>query len=269
MNVDTVDEQIRPLCWSDVEEDTAVLRSRLGEDGYLALGAVAPTDLALRARRDILELCLQAGWLDPNTDMMKGRWSGGDIHTEGEPAYMDLYQQVLQLSSFNAFPQQPAFINLASRLLGETAFNHNSRIARIVFPQNTAQSTAPHQDHHYIPGTADVLTIWAPLGDCPVDHGVLALLRGSQRLGMIAHSRDPSKKFGQEGVCAEQWAGETDLHWVAGDMKLGDILVFHSEIVHKALPNLTDDRIRLSLDNRYQGVNNPVNLDNLHLHYNI
>jgi len=267
--MDTVDEEIHPLFWSNSEEDTAALRSRLTEDGYLALRGVAPADLALRVGRDIFELCLEAGWLDPNAEITEGRWSGGDVHTEGEPAHMELYKRVVQLSSFNAFPQQPVFIELVSRLLGETAFNHNLRIARIIFPHNTSQSTAPHQDHRYIPGTAEVLTIWTPLSDCPIDLGVLAILCGSNRLGMIEHSRDSSKKFAGMAVRDEQWAGETDLHWVAGDMKLGDIIVFHSESVHKALPNLTDDRMRLSLDNRYQGVSNPVNLKNLHLHYNI
>lgn len=264
-----VDEDTQPLFWSDPDEDTAALRSRLSEDGYLALRGVAPADLALQVRRAIFELCLEAGWLDPNADILEGRWSGGDVHTEGEPTHMEIYKQVVQLASFNAFPQQPVFIDLMSRLLGETAFNHNLRIARIIFPHNTAQSTTAHQDHRYIPGTAEVLTIWTPLGDCPVDLGVLAVLRGSNRLGLLEHTRHAGKKAASMGVRKEQWAGETDLQWVAGDMKLGDVIIFHSETIHKALPNRTDDRMRLSLDNRYQGIGKPVNIKNLHLHYNI
>ena len=230
---------------------------------------IAPVDLTLQVRRDICALCREAGWLDPNRDIAEGIWSGGDIHTEGEPAYMEVYKQVVQLSSFNAFPQQPVFIDLISRLLGEPAFNHALRIGRIVFPHNTAQSTGAHQDHRYIPGTAEVLTVWTPLGDCPIDLGMLAILRGSNRLGLLEHTSDSSKKYAKMGVREQQWEDRADLQWVAGDMRLGDVIIFHSHTVHKALPNRTDDRMRLSLDNRYQGISKPVELKNLHLHYDL
>ena len=267
--VNPVDADIQPLHWSDPREDTEKLRDRLRDDGYLAMHGIAPVALALQVRRDIFALCLEAGWLDPDCDLMEGRWSGGDIHTEGEPAHMEVYMQVVQLASFNAFPQQPVFIDLISRLLGETVFNHNLRIARIIFPRNMVQSTGAHQDHRYIPGTAEVLTVWTPLGDCPIDLGVLAILRGSNRLGLLEHARDSSKKFASMGVRERQWEGEADLQWVAGDMRSGDVIIFHSHTVHKALPNRFDDRMRLSLDNRYQGISKPVEMKNLHLHYNL
>ena len=187
--MDPNDADIHPLHWSGPGEDTDELRSRLSADGYLAMHGVAPLDLALQVRRDIFGLCRDAGWLDPESDILDGRWGGGDVHTEGEPAHMELYHRVLQLASFNAFPQQPVFIELTSRLLGEIAFNHNLHIARIIFPHNTSQSTGAHQDHHYIPDTAEVLTIWTPLGDCPIDLGVLTILRGSNRLGLLEHKR--------------------------------------------------------------------------------
>ena len=34
--------------------------------------------------------------------------------------------------------------------------------------------------------------------------------------------------------------------------------MFHSLTVHKALPNVTEDRMRISLDNRYQSVHEPI-----------
>ena len=268
-DVDSVDADIHPLHWSDPREDTEQLKDRLREDGYLAMQGIAPVDLALQVRRDICTLCREAGWLDPNRDLAEGISSGGDIHTEGEPAYMEVYKQVVQLASFNAFPQQPVFIDLIGRLLGEPAFNHNLRIARIVFPHNMAQSTGAHQDHRYIPGTAEVLTVWTPLGDCPIDLGVLAVLRRSNRLGLLEHTRDSSKKYAGMGVREQQWKGKAGLQWVAGDMRLGDVIVFHSHTVHKALPNRTDVRMRFSLDNRYQGISKPVEMKNLRVHYNL
>jgi hypothetical protein len=38
---------------------------------------------------------------------------------------------------------------------------------------------------------------------------------------------------------------------------MGDALIFPSLTVHQALPNLTQDRLRVSLDNRYQALSQP------------
>lgn len=268
-NMEPVEAKIYPLEWSNPDEDNGRLRQRLREDGYLAMRGIAPVDLALQVRRDICALCREAGWLDTDRNVIEGIWSGNAIHTENDPAYMEVYQKVVHLASFNAFPQQPVFIGLISRLLGEPAFTHNLRIARIVFPHNTNQSTGAHQDHHYLPGAAEVLTVWTPLGDCPIDLGVLAVLRRSNWLGLLQHTCDSSKKFAAMGVREQQWKGEADLQWVAGDMRLGDVLIFDSHTVHKALPNKTEDCMRLSLDNRYQGISKPVEIVNLRLHYNL
>ena len=44
--------------------------------------------------------------------------------------------------------------------------------------------------------------------------------------------------------------------WLTADYRPGDLLVFHSLMIHRALPN-TSDRIRLSLDTRYQPLSEP------------
>jgi hypothetical protein len=47
---------------------------------------------------------------------------------------------------------------------------------------------------------------------------------------------------------------ELDATWLSTNFELGDTLFFPALTVHKALPNLTEDRMRISLDNRYQAV---------------
>ena len=39
---------------------------------------------------------------------------------------------------------------------------------------------------------------------------------------------------------------------------MGDALIFHSLTLHQALPNVTEDRLRVSLDNRYQALGLPI-----------
>jgi hypothetical protein len=58
------------------------------------------------------------------------------------------------------------------------------------------------------------------------------------------------------------------LTWHTSDYRAGDVLVFHSHTVHKALPNITQDQIRISVDYRYQGVSGALVEDGLLPHYN-
>src|SRR5579863_9278940 len=49
--------------------------------------------------------------------------------------------------------------------------------------------------------------------------------------------------------------------WVSNDFSLGDVLIFHSMVVHKGVPNRSD-KLRMSMDVRYQLVSEPFNIDN-------
>jgi ectoine hydroxylase-related dioxygenase (phytanoyl-CoA dioxygenase family) len=93
--------------------------------------------------------------------------------------------------------------------------------------------------------------MWTPLGDCPMQLGGLAVLPRSHQRGFIEHHNDPAKKYAGDGLTEQQIDADA-ADWVAGDFAVGDFLIFHSYTVHKALPNVTADRIRLSTDNRYQ-----------------
>ena len=75
--------------------------------------------------------------------------------------------------------------------------------------------------------------------------------------------------FGAGGVGIDTEPLEADgLHWVSGDYEIGDAMFFHSHTVHKALPNQTSDKIRLSVDYRYQGCSKPVTEGSLLPHFN-
>jgi hypothetical protein len=46
--------------------------------------------------------------------------------------------------------------------------------------------------------------------------------------------------------------------WQTTDYEIGDTLIFHSLLVHRALPNDTAEQMRISLDNRYQSAHVPI-----------
>ena len=251
---------------SSLLHDPEKLRARMSEDGYLFMRAVAPKDEVLNARRDVLNLCKEAGWIDP-TDLMAAKWSGAGPFTEGDAPYMKLYQQILRLKSFHELPAHPTFMNLMAKVLDSEVLLHNRRIGRVTFPNNTMQTTAAHQDYHYIRGTSDTYTIWLPLGDCPIALGGLALLRGSHKAGLIEHRMHAEKKYAGHGLDDDQLP--PGLQWDAGDFQAGDFLVFHSYTIHKALPNLTPDQLRLSTDNRYQRAGDAIADVSKGTHYNL
>jgi hypothetical protein len=95
--------------------------------------------------------------------------------------------------------------------------------------------------------------------------GGLSILSGSNRQGI--YPVQPA--FGAGGLGIDTEPLEADgLYWVASDYEIGDALFFHSHAVHKGLPNQTPDRIRLSVDYRYQGSSQPVTEGSLLPHFN-
>ena len=56
---------------------------------------------------------------------------------------------------------------------------------------------------------------------------------------------------GGHGIVDEKYAAY-NLRWLTTDFRLGDLLLFHSHTLHKALHNVTKDKLRVSLEYRYQ-----------------
>jgi hypothetical protein len=229
----------------------AMLRRLVDENGYLFVRDYGPKQKILDLRRQILELCRDAGWLDPGADLMEGRWSGVGPYGEGQPEYMAVYKHILKLPAFDALPADPALMKLVGSLFDGEVLLHRLHIGRITFPNNVAQSTAAHQDFTYIKGTTQTYTIWMPIGDCPRELGGLAALAGSHRLGLLEHKEFPGRTYAKKGIHDESFESH-GLDWHTDDFKLGDLLLFHSHTIHEALPNVTPNRLRLSCDNRYQ-----------------
>jgi ectoine hydroxylase-related dioxygenase (phytanoyl-CoA dioxygenase family) len=253
---------------NDALADPSRLRKVMGEHGYLFLKNVAPHDAVLRLRRDILKLCREAGWLAPSGDDLEARWSGVGPFTEGEQAYMDVYKQILHLDSFKAVPEDPAMVAIMSKVVNGPVLVHRRKIGRITFPNNAAQTTGAHQDFFYIRGTSETYTMWMPLGDCPIKLGGLAVLDRSHKEGFIDHATVPGKKYAGFGLPDERLP-KIENEWHASDFALGDVLIFHSHTVHEALPNLTSDTLRLSIDNRYQLDGSAIEPSSMGTHYNL
>ena len=232
--------------------DAKALRKRANEDGYLYFRQLFDPDSLLNLRRQILQLCQQSDWLKPDIDLMEGIANPEAVTVEPEPAYLEVYSEVMKLQDFHGLAHYPALMAMFDTLFGEPTLVHPRNIARIIFPQNVKFTTPAHQDFVHIQGTPETWTAWTPLGDCPREQGSLAILPGSHKQDIYpTHSA-----YGAGGLGIETDA--LPFEWAGSDFRLGDTVVFHSHTIHKGMPNVTADRLRLSVDYRYQGISQPV-----------
>jgi hypothetical protein len=245
---------------NDLLARPTALRARLEQDGYLFVrGLVPPAPLA-SLREAILGCCRAGGWLRPGIALADGVADPARATVEPEPAFLAVYREIQKLEPFHALAHHPALIDLVERVLDAPALPHPNKIARLSFPGNVAHTTPPHQDFPFIQGSARTYTTWIPLGDVPRALGGLAVNRDSHRAGVYAHHI--SMGAGGMGIHAEDLPDA----WHTADYRAGDVLLFHSHMVHRALPNRSPDRMRLSVDYRYQSRAEPISEKNLHPH---
>lgn len=238
---------------NDALNDAGELRRRLDEDGYVFFKRLQNPDALLTVRREILEACMAGGWLIRGTDPMDGIADISAQCTEGDIEYTDVYHEIYKLESFHRVAHAPEVTGIIEKLVDGPVLPHPQKIARLWFPQYTAHTTPIHQDYVHFQGTYDTYTCWAPTGDCPVELGGLAILPGSHKINAV---REHHFSLGAGNLAIDQT--ELQDEWVTTDYEVGDSLIFHSLTVHQALPNVTKDRLRVSLDNRYQAVDQPI-----------
>lgn len=235
---------------TDILNDGPELRRRMQRDGYLFLRGLLPTAVVEGLRLQVLAIAQEAGWLKAGTPLVDAIADLNGFCVEPEPAYMQKYHAMYKLPEFHAIQHHPNLLGLFARMLDETVLPHPRIIGRTIFPQREAFTTPPHQDFIPIQGTADTYTAWIPLSDLPTELGGLQVAAGSHQHGV--YEFQPA--MGAGGLAVTDPLEGT---WAYSPFQQGDVLIFHSMTVHKGMPN-TSDRLRMSMDGRYQKVNDPI-----------
>ena len=249
-----------------VKGDLGDVGATLARDSFVLLRGLLPAHAVLDVRRQVTAALAEAGWWAPGTDPMDAIPGPGFAReADGDDAYFTGYEAVQRLQAFHELAHSPALVDAAAAVLGpgEPVLVHPRKIFRASPPSDELR-TPPHQDHRLIQGTVDVLTVWIPLGDCPDALGGLDVLHGSTAYGL--QPIRPALAVG--GVVLDRDLDElaADDRWRHAPMAAGDALLFHSLTVHAARPNRTD-RVRLSVDYRYQSAREPVVEGSLRPHW--
>lgn len=258
-------EQLKELRVSnDAIDDPEELRQRIKDEGYLFFKKLQDPDKLWNLRREMLTVIQAGGWLVAGTDPMDGIADISRQCTEGDLEYPKVYHEVYKLEAFHRSGHWPEVLDMMEKVMGKPVLPHPQKIARIWFPKYTEHTTPVHQDFVHFQGNFETYTCWAPVGDCPIELGGLAVLPGSHKVNTVL---DHHFSLGAGSLCVDtdELAGD----WHTTDYEIGDSLIFPALTVHKALPNLTEDRLRVSLDNRYQAMGDPIAEHMLLPHLNI
>ncbi|HWG73618.1 MAG TPA: phytanoyl-CoA dioxygenase family protein [Acidimicrobiales bacterium] len=240
---------------SDLLADPASLRERYQEDGFVWLrGVLRPGDVRrLRAR---YFAGFAPGYLAAGTRAEDGVFSGrrpGDLPphgVEGHPAHA-----FVRSSTFLDFVDDPALTRVAEALLGGPCTQLPRRILRH-FDRAAPTASRAHADYRYLDQGSDrLITIWIPLGDCPLPTGGLIYLAGSHRIaperlaGLRARSDRPddTRAFSHDLAWVSDQLG---CPWSWADYAAGDVTVHSPYTVHASLDTRTD-AMRASVDVRY------------------
>jgi ectoine hydroxylase-related dioxygenase (phytanoyl-CoA dioxygenase family) len=248
---------------NDLLDRPDVLRARLDDDGYLYFTQVIDPAKVQRLRARILAELAELGWIEGGPFTMQAVTRIRPLH-EDQEAFFDGYHAIQRLEEFHALAHDDQLLGLMRDVVGDTAFPHPLKVARLGFPAHYEVATPPHQDYPNNQGTPNLTAAWIPVGDCPRDLGALAVLRGSHKHGLLPLSAHPAAG-NRQAVVPDELLRE--LRWVTTDFRAGDVLVFTAHTVHAALHNASEFNLRVSVDYRYQCEREPLTDLVLHPHF--
>jgi hypothetical protein len=234
--------------------DGPALVARMRTDGYLFLRGLLPADVVHDLQRQVGTIARDAGWLRRDLDVAEAIADPGGFCIDPGPAYLTTLRAINRLEDYHRLKHHPALISLFERMLGGPILPHPRVLMRAIFPEREIYTTKAHQDFPNVQGTTEVYTAWFPLIDCPMQTGPLQVAAGSH----TADVYDFDIGLGAGGI---EIIDQFEDRWVSAGFAVGDVLIFHSLMVHKGVPNRSD-RLRMSMDVRYQLVSEPFNPDN-------
>lgn len=229
---------------SQVLGNPAALRDLAAADGYLFVRNLVPRAVARMLRAELLAQCAHRGWLHEHAPVARGI-ARADAAQRATPEALAALQADVQIRpAFGALRTDPGLLALLGSVLDAPPVAGCGDVCRLAFPNAPERATPAHQDHFYTRGATDMWTAWIPLGDCPPALGGLAVIPGSHAGGLLPHVLG-------EGH-ARSIAVNDDSPWACASYRCGDVLLFNALTVHRARPNVTPDRIRVSADYRYR-----------------
>jgi len=248
----------QPLVISSADEPSNALRQRFQDNGYLYF----PRYIASHKCDALLQEILAC--LAPHIDYCADQQTPvlvGEPFFETDPIWDEVYPKMQSLYDFHNFFHQQDVQQLMKILVGDDVFVYPMKMGRIATPRKLGYETPPHQDAHSHQAGPTMAGMWVALHNACEGMGRLKLLPGSHKRGV----RNVFQAEGVGGVQCEIFSDE-DV-WHVSDVEQGGVIIFHSCCVHKAEPNTTEQRVRISIDTRFCDYGAPVFTLNMEPHH--
>jgi ectoine hydroxylase-related dioxygenase (phytanoyl-CoA dioxygenase family) len=142
---------------------------------------------------------------------------------------------------FKSFIESPEIINIGTELLGPGL---DCFLSQFIFKNPGAWGQPWHQDSYYFPfDTSPQVGLWLAVTEATLENGCLWVLPGSHRQPIHKHipDRRPNANFGYVEIVDQDCSAEIPVM-----MNPGDLLVFHSHLMHRSKDNLSD-RLRAAM----------------------
>lgn len=246
---------------SSLAASPADLRARYADDGYVLLKGALPAQTVWDLREAYFRL-FESGFFKDG-DARRGVFSGREpdglpAHgVAGHPAHAFVRSEM-----FRAFTSMPAL-----RAIAEIFFAGPAAVIRRTplrhFVPGRKRASRAHIDRTYIEGVAaDLVTIWVPLGNCPVEAGSLLYLENSHHADVleaaVRQSAPTDRADDVRPITHDlKWLSDvTGRRWLAADYAAGDVVV-HSPMVVHASTDPETDLMRVSTDVRFRRAGSP------------
>ncbi len=231
-------------CSNQYVDDSRALKLRFEQEGYLFFRELLDLTEIEKVKQAFVGVLQKQGAVKAGSH--EPEWTGRGLdQIDDDP----LYEQ----ESFVDMAKYLKTLGIIERVFDAPVFLYANTDIRFALPNDERHLTPPHQDHFFIRQTDQFRTVWIPLIDINQDAGGLAIAKRSHLGGLLDHvEHDTAYSYifrgrKQRGVPLNAVRGP----WLTTNYAPGDLLLFHSMMVHRALPNRSN-RIRLSLDARFQ-----------------
>ena len=178
------------------------------------------------------------------------------ISQETDKVALAIWNGKLSGPAFFGLITNPNLLDVAEQLCGEELIASSVYRLRPKIPGHRMSAVPWHQDSGYFEpycDTALVLTVWLPLVDAEAENGCMWVLPGQHRGEVVYHRQAKGQPYLQ--IPAEHLPeGEP----VCAPVKKGGVLLMTNKTPHASFENSTD-RVRWSMDLRYQSASLPTN----------
>jgi len=215
------------------------VRDRYAREGFCVLRRVVPHDVIEALMAEYLDMLnLQTGW------DIGDAWSGDIVDRfRAAPAEESrIYNEIRQARALRALSAHPSIASAAEVVIGDPVALLSKIVFRLDLPFETSELAYWHQDHFYVKGDERTVTAWIPLQDTPFERGCLGVMPASQLEGLLPHDLVIGKRH------VPRLALDREIRLV--EMAAGDLLLFHSHLVHSSNLNVSDT-IRYSVQARF------------------